>query len=99
MPEAPKGKAILRMGLAGVSARRIAVDMNGKDAGTVGPLMDNATIRRDGIHGYWVEKDVTFDASLMHAGTNKLTLTIPPGSAMSGIIYDYLRLELDENGK
>jgi hypothetical protein len=60
--------------------------------------MDNATIRRDGIHGYWSEKDLSFDASLMHAGTNTMTLTVPPGNPMNGIIYDYLRLELDENG-
>jgi rhamnogalacturonan endolyase len=98
LSETPKGKAILRAALAGVSARRIAVDVNGNDAGTIGPLMDNATIRRDGIHGYWVEKDLSFDASMMHAGTNMMKLTIPAGNPMNGIIYDYLRLELDQTG-
>ena len=32
----------------------------------------------------------------MKAGTNVVKLTIPGGNAMNGIIYDYLRLELDE---
>ena len=40
-----------------------------------------------------------FDAALLKAGKNVLTLTIPPGSVMSGIEYDYLRLELQEPAK
>ena len=37
-------------------------------------LVYNATINRDGIGGYWVEKDLPFDASLMHVGKNTMTL-------------------------
>jgi rhamnogalacturonan endolyase len=33
----------------------------------------------------------------MKAGSNVLTLTVPGGSLTSGIVYDYLRLELDES--
>ena len=33
----------------------------------------------------------------MKAGKNVLSLTVPAGGLTSGIIYDYLRLELDEN--
>ena len=97
LPKATKGRALLRVALAASSARWIDVDVNKKEAGSIGPLIDNATIRRDGIHGYWTERDLAFDASLMHAGTNRMVLTIPPGNAMNGIIYDYLRLELDES--
>lgn len=57
-------------------------------------LVYNATINRDGVQGHWVEKDITFDAALMHAGDNELMLTIAAGGLTSGIIYDYLRLEL-----
>jgi lysophospholipase L1-like esterase len=39
---------------------------------------------------------VAFDAGMMRQGTNVVKLTIPGGNAMNGIIYDYLRLELDE---
>jgi len=95
LPEAPRGKATLRLALAATSARRIEVTINDKPAGTVGPLQDTATIRRDGIRGYWSEKKVTFDAAMMKAGTNVLKLTIPPGGVMNGVEYDYLRLELD----
>jgi len=87
-------KGVLRLALAGVSARSIAVQVNGKDAGTVDGLVYNATINRDGVEGSWVEKDVTFDASLMHPGENTLTLTVPAGGITSGIAYDVVRLEL-----
>lgn len=98
LPSAPRGRATLRLALAATSARHIDVAVNGQSAGSVGPLTDTATIRRDGIRGYWKERDVAFAASLLKAGTNVLTLTVPAGNVMSGIEYDYLRLELDEKG-
>ena len=87
-------RGVLRLALAGVSARSLAVQVNGKDAGTVTGLVYNATINRDGVEGSWVEKDVEFDASLMHAGANTLTLTVPAGGITSGVAYDVVRLEL-----
>jgi rhamnogalacturonan endolyase len=98
LPEAPKGRAILRVALAATSARRVDVEINNKATDGIGPLQDNATIRRDGIHGTWFEKDVTFDAVFLHAGKNTVKLTVPAGNPMSGVIYDYIRLELDEKG-
>ena len=96
LTEAPaKGeRGILRLALTGVSARSIGVTVNGQDAGTVTGLVYNATINRDGVQGSWVEKDLTFDGSLLHAGTNTLTLTVPAGGLTSGIAYDVVRLEL-----
>jgi rhamnogalacturonan endolyase len=98
LPDDPHGKAILRLAICGIGARSIDVTVNGKPVGTVTGLKYNATINRDGIGGYWTEKDVTFDASAMHAGQNVMTLTIPAGGLTSGIIYDYLRLELADAG-
>ena len=94
LPSAPRGKATLRLAFAATSARRLDVSVNGQSAGEAGPLRDTATIRRDGIRGYWYERAVTFDAGLLKEGTNVLKLTIPPGGVTSGIEYDYLRLEL-----
>jgi rhamnogalacturonan endolyase len=90
----PGAHGILRLGIAGASARSIAVEVNGKEAGTIDGLVYNATINRDGVEGSWVEKDLTFDASLLHAGENTLTLTVPAGGTTSGVAYDVLRLEL-----
>lgn len=98
LPAAPHGRATLRLALAGSSARHIAAAVNGRPAGDTGPLPDTAAIRRDALRGYWRERDITFDAALMKAGPNVLTLTIPAGGVMSGIEYDYLRLELDDTG-
>lgn len=99
LPTAPAGKATLRLAFAATSARRIEVSVNDNPAGAATNLTDTATIRRDGIRGYWYERDVVFDAGLLKAGDNVLRLTIPPGNATNGIEYDYLRLELDEAAK
>ena len=87
-------RGILRLALAGVSAKSIGVLVNGKDAGSVEGLVYNATINRDGVEGSWVEKDVAFDGSMLRAGANTLTLTVPAGGITSGIAYDVVRLEL-----
>ena len=88
------GRAVLRLALAGVSARSLDVSVNGKPAGEIRDLTYNATINRDGIEGSWVEKDLTFDASMLHAGENTLVITVPAGGTTSGVAYDALRLEL-----
>ena len=99
LPRDLHGRAVLRLALTGVSARSIDVAVNDQPAGAVNGLVYNATINRDGIQGSWLEKDVTFDAALMKEGKNVLKLTIPAGGLTSGIIYDYLRLEVDETAK
>jgi len=89
-----EGHGVLRLALDGVSARSIDVGVNGKPAGQVTGLIYNATINRDGIEGSWVEKDLPFDASMLTAGENTLTLTVPEGGLTSGVSYDVVRLEL-----
>ena len=96
LPDGPSGRATLRLAICGVGARSIAATMNGQSIGNVTGLVYNATINRDGIAGSWSEHDLSFDAALMKPGENVLALTDPAGGLMNGIIYDYLRLELDE---
>ncbi|MGA9669502.1 MAG: polysaccharide lyase family protein [Terracidiphilus sp.] len=88
------GRCILRLAFDGVSARSIDVGVNGKSAGQVTGFIYNATINRDGIEGSWTEKDLPFDAQMLHSGDNTLTLTVPEGSLTSGVSYDVVRLEL-----
>jgi rhamnogalacturonan endolyase len=97
LPAAPHGKAVLRLAICGIGARSIAATVNDESIGNVTGLTYNATINRDGIGGAWCERDLTFDAAQLKAGENILKLTIPGGSLTSGIIYDYLRLELAED--
>jgi rhamnogalacturonan endolyase len=91
-----KGTAVLRTGICGVAARHVFISVNGKPVGDLAPLTYNATINRDGIQGSWSEHDVRFPASMLVAGKNQISLRIPAGNVTSGVIYDYLRLELDE---
>ncbi len=62
-------------------------------------MISDGAIGRNGILGVWSERDVVFDAAALKAGTNTLKLIVPGGPGTSGVIYDYLRLELDEAGK
>lgn len=96
LPTAPVGgKAHLRLALASTSAPRIDVAVNGQALPPVDHLFRSGAIGRNGIHGVWSEHDVAFDASLLKAGTNTITLTVPAGPLTAGVIYDYLRLELE----
>jgi rhamnogalacturonan endolyase len=97
LSEAPRGQATLRLAIAGNSARSIEVAVNDKPAGSTGLLRDTSVLRRDGIRGYWFERDVAFDATLLKEGSNVLKLTIPAAGVMNGVLYDYLRLELNES--
>ena len=69
--------------------------MTSTEVGRYGRMI-SSTINRDAVQGNWFERDVSFDASMMRAGENTLTLSIPGGNATNGVEYDYVRLELDE---
>jgi rhamnogalacturonan endolyase len=99
LPEVPHGRATLRLAICGVGTRALLANVNDQPIGNLTNLVYNATINRDGIGGYWSEHDLTFNAALMKQGRNVLALTVPAGPLMNGIIYDYLRLELDENAQ
>ena len=97
LAKAPAGKATLRLSFAGTEAKTLMLKMNDQQIGVLTDLPNTSVIHRDSDRGFWQEKAVSFDASVMKQGTNVLKLIVPAGSVMSGIEYDYLRLELDEN--
>ena len=47
----------------------------------------------------WQEQTLKFDAALLKAGENQMQLTVPAGEVTSGVVYDYLRLELNKDAK
>jgi rhamnogalacturonan endolyase len=96
LPEAPQGKATLRLAICGISTRDLTATVNDQSIGHVTNLVYNAVINRDGIGGSWCERDLTFDASLMKPGDNNLKLTLPGGGLANGIMYDYIRLEVEK---
>jgi rhamnogalacturonan endolyase len=98
LARAPRGKATLRLAICGSRGRKgIEVTVNDRSAGSTGPLPDTGVMHRDGIRGYWCERSVPFDAALLKRGTNVLKLRVPANSWVQGVLYDYLRLELDES--
>ena len=99
LPQAPRGKAHLRLAIAATSAREIDVVVNGQEVAKVDRLQNDGAIGRNGITGIWSERDVAFDASALKSGANVLKLIVPAGPMTSGVIWDYLRLELDERAR
>ncbi|MDR1455960.1 MAG: hypothetical protein LBJ01_09945 [Tannerella sp.] len=95
LSEAPAGTAHLRLAICGTGTRSLEMKVNEKSVDGLNSLTGDGVITRHGSQGLWYEKDVTFDASLLHAGKNKLTLTIPSGPVNNGLMYDYLRLEIN----
>ena len=96
MDKAARGKATLRVALAGADGRGgLSVAVNGRDVGTIYPTATNA-LRYNTHTGVWQEHKLTFDAALLKQAENQMQLTVPAGEVTSGVVYDYLRLELDE---
>jgi rhamnogalacturonan endolyase len=99
MDKASKGQVTLRVALSGSDgAGGLAIGVNGQDVGTIRTRSTNA-LRYNTNKSVWYEYSQTFDATLMKQGENEMTLTVPAGELTSGVVYDYLRLELDENHK
>jgi rhamnogalacturonan endolyase len=94
----PRGTATLRLALCAGSAPKLIVSVNGQPAGEVARLniTGDSTLVRHNIQGIWFERELSFNAALMKQGTNTITLTIPSGPLNNGVIYDCVRLELDE---
>jgi len=97
VPEPPHGKATLRLAFCGTHAGcNVEVFANDKSIGETGPLPSTSAMQRDGIRAYWIEKDLSFDASLLNHGTNVIKLLSHADSWSQGVMYDCVRLELDE---
>jgi rhamnogalacturonan endolyase len=96
MDHAPQGLATLRVALAGSDGDGgLAVGVNGRPVGTIRHLATNA-LRYNTDKGVWREYLQPFAASRLKAGENEIQLTVPAGDLTTGVVYDYLRLELDE---
>jgi rhamnogalacturonan endolyase len=98
MDKAGQGTAALRVALGGADSTTLAIGVNGKPAGSIRPVSTNA-LRYNTDRGVWREYTQLFDGALLKDGENDMTLTVPAGDLTSGVCYDYLRLELNEDAK
>jgi len=103
-----QGEAAFRVALAGVNAiKELAVAVNGRSVGAIGDgsnadnaaLINTNSIRYNADKGLSEQRTLKFDAALLKSGDNEMTLTVPGGDLQSGVVWDYLRLELNENRK
>ena len=107
LPKQEHGQAYLRVALAGVNGLRdgLAVGLNGQGIGAIGDgtdpdnarLITTNSIRYNADKGLNQQRTLKFDAALLKPGENQMTFTVPGGDLQSGVVWDYLRLELDEN--
>lgn len=92
----PMGAATLRLAICGARGGPVDVSLNGKPIGTTGELPESGVMHRDGIRSVSLtERNLKFDASLLKSGENVFALTKHARAWTDGVLYDYLRLELD----
>jgi len=76
----------------------LTIGVNGQEVGTIHPVATNA-LRYNTNKGVWNQYIQKFDASLLKAGDNQMTFTVPAGDVTTGVVWDYLRLELNDGRK
>lgn len=94
--QVPDGKGFLTIAVAGSTENNVVVRLNGESLGLISRDNDSA-VYRSAIRGIYSEHVFQFNTSLLKNGENRVTLEVTGNrAAHRGIIYDYLRLEIDE---
>jgi rhamnogalacturonan endolyase len=73
----------------------LAIGVNGQEVGGIHPVATNA-LRYNTDKGVWYQYIQKFDAALLKPGENTMTFTVPAGDVTTGVVWDYLRLELND---
>jgi rhamnogalacturonan endolyase len=76
----------------------LSIGVNGQEVGTLHPVATNA-LRYNTNKGVWYQYIQKFDAALLKPGENEMTFTVPAGDVTTGVVWDYLRLELNDGSK
>lgn len=96
LAEQPSGSATLRIAINGTGSRPVLdFSVNGVEQAPISFGRDDGSMKRHQINGVWKLVDTTIDGSLLESGANTITLTAPEGLITNGVIYDYLRLEVE----
>jgi rhamnogalacturonan endolyase len=99
MPAASQGKGVLRIALAGADGGGgLGIGVNGHHVGSISPVQTNA-LRYNTNKGVWYQYLQSFDATLLKPGENSVTFTVPAGDVTTGVVWDYVRLELTDGSQ
>ncbi|WP_443750419.1 polysaccharide lyase family protein [Asticcacaulis solisilvae] len=103
MPKVQSGTAVLRIALAGADGLApntpgLAIGVNGQAVGALHPVQTNA-LRYNTDKGVWYQYTQTFDAGLLKSGDNTMTFTVPAGDVTTGVVWDYVRLEVNDGSQ
>lgn len=97
LSQSPRGTATLRLAFCGTHAGcNVEVFVNDQSIGETGTLPSTSAMQRDGIRAFWIEKPLSFDAALLQGGVNTIKLKSHANTWSQGVMYDVVRLELDE---
>ncbi len=109
MKKSVHGTAALRVALAGEDGLNgmLPVAVNGQSVGGLGDgsnpdntrMVQSNAIRYNTDKGFWQQRTLKFDASILKAGENTMTFTVAGGDLQSGVVWDYLRLEVNDNAE
>ena len=76
----------------------LIIGVNGRTVGTIHPVATNA-LRYNTNKGVWYQYIQKFDATLLKPGANEMTFTVPAGDVTTGVVWDYVRLELNDGSR
>lgn len=94
------GLATLRLAICASRGGPVDIMLNGQKIGTSGDLPESGAMHRDGIRGATlVECNVNFDSKILKPQGNIIELYKHARAWHEGVLYDYVRLEVDENKK
>lgn len=95
MGKVPAGMATLRLAICGARGGPVDVLVNGNPIGGTGELPESGVMHRDEIRGTEIERNLRFNTSLLKSRWNTIELRKSARSWVEGVLYDYLRLEVD----
>jgi len=76
----------------------LIIGVNGQAVGTIHPVATNG-LRYNSDKGVWYQYVQKFDAALLKPGANEMTFTVPAGDVTTGVVWDYVRLEVNDGSK
>jgi len=96
MDRAVEGTAVLRLAICGARGGPVDIKLNGNYIGTTGAIPESGVMHRDGIRSQALNVyDIRCKAASLKTGNNIIELTKKAKAWPDGILYDYIRFELD----